>query len=289
MQNAKLQTIGVSPAYLLSRFGESFQIQDVTASLQEIAALGYTAFQMEAFTATAAEGWNGKALKHLADRAGQLSLRPSQFVAHWYGETLSSIARLRSRQSLELLRRVVNAVVAQTSVPVVTLPLLPFKEQNARFDEAWKALVESIAAAAEVVAAAGAAPALEIVPGSLAGSSFGFLRLVEEIPDIDIGFTLDSGHANAAGEIIPHVIARIGPRLIGTHLCDNLGTENLSNCPGSGSISWEATIAGLLEIGYAGSFDIEILCEKHKLKSEYSQGLQFIRSILKQMAYRSTA
>jgi sugar phosphate isomerase/epimerase len=289
MQNAKLLTIGVSPAYFLSRFGQSFQIEDVTASLQEIAALGYTAFQMEAFTATAAKRWSGKALLQLTDQAGRLNLQPSQFVAHWYGETLSSIAQLRSRQSLELLRTVVNAVVAQTSVPVVTLPLVPFKEQNVRFEEAWKALVESIAAAAEVIAEAGAAPALEIVPGSLAGSSFGFLRLVEEIPQVDIGFNLDSGHATAAGEIIQHVITRVGSRLVGTHLCDNLGKENLSNCPGSGSVPWEATIAGLLEIGYTGSFDIEILCEKHKLKSEYSQGLQFIRSILKQMAYRSTA
>ena len=137
--------------------------------------------------------------------------------------------------------------------------------------------------------AAGAAPALEIVPGSLAGSSFGFLRLIEQIPGVDIGFNLDSGHANAAGEIVPHVIARVGRRLIGTHLCDNLGTRNLSNRPGSGSVPWEATIAGLLQTGYRGSFDIEIRCNKNLVKSEYSQGLRFIHSILAQSKHRSTS
>jgi sugar phosphate isomerase/epimerase len=282
MQNAEIIKVGVSPAYFLSRYGEMFHIQDVITALPDIAQLGYTAFQMEAFTPAAAGEWSGNRIRQLGRLAATNGLSVSQFVAHWYGESLTSFEGLRSNRGAELFQRVVGEVVGATGASIVTVPLLPFVDGDAPFSDTWHTLGDVIAAAGLVVSSAGAVLAVEVVPGSLTGSSFGFLKLIEEIGEARVGFNLDTGHANAAGEIIPHVVSRIGARLVGTHLCDNNGQVNSSDRPGTGTVPWKQTIAALIKVGYTGSLDIEIRCAENDLNSEYSEGLRFIRSALQQ-------
>jgi sugar phosphate isomerase/epimerase len=283
MQNAKSETFGVSPAYFLSRYGESFRNQDITAALPDIARLGYTAFQMEAFTPDAAVDWSGQRVRELARSASLNGLAASQFVAHWYGETLTCFEGLRSNHGMELFRRVVGEVVEATGVPIVTVPLLPFVDADAPFSDTWSVLLEIVAAAGRVVSFSGAILAVEVTPGSLVGSSFGFLQLSGEIGEPWLGFNLDTGNANAAGEIIPHLVSRIGARVVGTHLCDNDGKANSSDPPGTGSVPWKTTMAMLRQIGYQGSLDIEIRCAEHALENEYGRALRFVRSILQQL------
>jgi sugar phosphate isomerase/epimerase len=283
MQNAEINNFGVSPAYFLSRYGESFRIRDVMAALPDITRLGFTAFQMEAFTPDAAPEWSSERIRQLARSASDQGLVASQFVAHWYGESLASFEGLRSNRGMELFRRVVGEVVGTTGVPVVSVPLLPFVDGDEQFSDAWRTLSDVITAAGRVVSSAGAVLAVEVVPRSLAGSSYGFLKLIDEIGEEPVGFNLDTGHANAAGEIIPHVVSRIGARLLGTHLCDNDGQVNSSERPGTGSVPWKQTMIALREIGYPGSLDIEIRCEKTDLEAEYGRGLSFIRSTLQRL------
>ena len=70
-------------------------------------------------------------------------------------------------------------------------------------------------------------------------------------------------------------------RILGTHLCDNFGHENLSLPPGAGSIDWLQIVSGLTAAGYRGYFDIEIVCRPEAVRQQYSEGRAFIEKLLK--------
>ena len=92
---------------------------------------------------------------------------------------------------------------------------------------------------------AGRRMALEILPGAVVGGIDGFLRLCEHIGSDTLGLNFDTGHAWACKENLYLIPAKLGERILGTHLCDNFGGENLSLRPGAGSIDWPRLIAAL--------------------------------------------
>ena len=77
------------------------------------------------------------------------------------------------------------------------------------------------------------------------------------------GFCFDVGHANILGLRLRDFLVGIGPRLTCLHLHDNNGTADWHTAPytcmaGSGySTDWEGLLAGLAEIGYAGTLNFE--------------------------------
>ena len=76
------------------------------------------------------------------------------------------------------------------------------------------------------------------------GGIDGFLRLCEHIGTDTLGLNFDTGHARACKENLYLIPAKLGGRILGTHLCDNFGHENLSLRPGAGSIDWPRLQAG---------------------------------------------
>jgi len=129
---------------------------------------------------------------------------------------------------------------------------------------------------------AGRRMALEILPGAIVGGIDGFLRLCEHLSSDTLGFKFDTGHAWACKENLYLIPAKIGPRLLGTHLCDNFGNENLSLRPGAGSIDWLPLLTGLKNCGYTGPWDIEIICKPEDAEIEYGSGRNFIENLLNQ-------
>jgi sugar phosphate isomerase/epimerase len=123
--------------------------------------------------------------------------------------------------------------------------------------------------------------ALEILPGAVVGGIDGFLRLCDHIGTDTLGLNFDTGHAWASKENLYLIPAKLGGRILGTHLCDNFGHENLSLRPGAGSIDWPRLIAGLKGCGYAGPWDIEIVCPAASVADEYGKGLQFIEALVR--------
>lgn len=73
-----------------------------------------------------------------------------------------------------------------------------------------------------------------------------------------LGLAMDCGHANLLpGGVIPFIEA-FGPRIGGLHLHDNDMVLDRHWPLGSGKIDWPAVFARLREIGYKGTYTLEL-------------------------------
>ncbi len=254
---------------MISRFGGRFGPAGTELAVREIAAivgpesgLRFTGFQPEVFELACLSDWTSAATDTVVRVASENGLQPTQFVAHFAGTWLTTMEGLRDPRQADALARAMDVAARFSDLNIVSIPLLAWKSPDAPFADAWAALCERIACWCEHAQQRGLRLALEVVPGSLVGSTFGLQRLCTEIGGrcgADLGFTLDTGHAHAGGEVTAHAIERMAGRMTGTHLCDNNGEQNTSSVPGEGTIDWSATLAALQRSGYSGSLDLEIV------------------------------
>jgi sugar phosphate isomerase/epimerase len=121
--------------------------------------------------------------------------------------------------------------------------------------------------------------ALELLPGNILGGSAAFMDLATEPGFEDLGLLLDTGHFQVMGEAVPELARTLGSRIVATHLCDNDGITNLSLCPGDGTIPFPATIKALGKAGYQGSMDIEIVCPRESVETEYRRAFTRIKEL----------
>jgi len=77
-----------------------------------------------------------------------------------------------------------------------------------------------------------------------------------------LGACWDTGHGWLAGHP-PESACRLGAHLLTVHLHDNDGRRDLHLLPTEGSMAWEALVAGLREVGYAGPFMMELAPPNH--------------------------
>lgn len=278
-----MTTFGVSPAFVVSRHGTGFSIDNFHAALEEIHRLGFTAFQPEIFTSEAVPAWEQGATG-LARHAADLGLRPSQFVAHFLLEEFASPARL-SHDGRDALQRTLGCAQAFAPCRVFTVPLPPFQpghvpvaDQAFRRD-LWSMLLAKTHAWLETVQAAGFDLAFEVLPFSLVSNADGFLRLAAEVNSPRLGVNLDTGHAWATRENMSLLPAKLAGRILGVHLKDNDSDRNQALAPGRGTIPWTPFLRGLRAAGYTGSWDLEIGCAPEHTAAEYTAGREFLRSL----------
>jgi len=277
--------LGVSPAFLLSKWGEGFGPGEYARSLPMVARLGFGAFQLEVFREGQLEAWTPEGCRLVRETALELGLVPTQLVGHFYQDRLSSGGGLSRREGLEPVKRLVEILGRFPECRVLTLPVGPAgRDWDApgayhpeRLRELLARLAAGLAAILEVVGRADRELALEILPFSLLGGTEGFLRLAEEVGSRSLGYNLDTGHLWACKEEPRVAIPRLAGRILGTHLGDNFGNDNLKLRPGAGSIPWEGVIRALWASGYRGSLDLEIRCGAEELVREYSAGLSYLR------------
>ncbi|MGI6432401.1 MAG: sugar phosphate isomerase/epimerase family protein [Sphaerochaetaceae bacterium] len=94
----------------------------------------------------------------------------------------------------------------------------------------------------------------------------------------------DTGHAHSSKENLPLIPSKIGNLIYGTHLKDNFGTENLALAPGEGSIPWKQTLAQLKLSGYAGSYDLEIVCQNpNEVEQTYRKAKAYVEGMMKEI------
>lgn len=277
---------GVSPAYFISRFGNGFTPQQVAGDLKTLAKMGFEGFQLEVFHGETLMEWESEGAFAVRDRSRDLGLRASQFVAHFMLQDFADPQRLVSNEAIEHMKTVLDIVDHFDECRVVTLPLPAFECRTPSFVGDYKDLFERCAAKVSrllaMVEDAGRRMALEILPGAIVGGIDGFLRLCEHLSSDTLGFNFDTGHAWACKENLYLIPAKIGPRILGTHLCDNFGNENLSLRPGAGSIDWLPLLTALKNCGYTGPWDIEIICKPEDAEIEYGSGRNFIENLLNQ-------
>lgn len=283
---------GVSPAYFFSSFGPGFRPSDILDALPGLRALGYEAFQPEAFQAEAAEAWTGGDSARIAARAGDLGLSVGPFVAHWLGAGFSTAESLGSRGLPKGTDRALEIAAALGGAPVFSVPLPPLvlsrEGQPARGAGSAigpirtglrGALIEKLGLLAEAARRAGFRPALELLPGNALGGSAEFRGLLSTPGFGDLGLVLDTGHFHAMGEDVPALPETLGGAIAATHLCDNDGIENLSRAPGAGTIPFRPLLAALTASGYPGGLDVEIVCPPGDVAREYRNALETLRTL----------
>lgn len=97
-----------------------------------------------------------------------------------------------------------------------------------------------------------------------------------------IGFVLDTGHTNLAGDA-DRYLAVAGLRLSGLHLNDNGGVKDDHVLPGHGTFAWEGFMRKLLRTGYVGPLTLEIqdFARQHALPAllkEAAASVKWLRS-----------
>jgi len=280
----ELGLIGVSPAYFISRFTDEFTPADVAQGLQAISDMGYRGFQLEVFHHKHLKLWLEGGCQKVRKQANDLGLTPTQFIAHFMMKAFATPEGLLSDLGLAEMQAVIEIVGQFEACRIITLPLGRFETPGVISSKSYRTYfmrgVEKIDRLLEMVERAGCRLALEIMPSALIGGIEGFLRLCDVMGTHSLGLNFDTGHTWAAKENLNLIPAKLDRQILGTHLCDNFGHENLSLRPGAGSIDWPGIIAGLTASGYRGSFDIEIICPPEAVRKEYREGRIFIETIL---------
>jgi sugar phosphate isomerase/epimerase len=284
MEMCRLHPIGVSPAYYISRFTHRFTPDDVADSLGELARQGFHTFQLEVFHRENLDDWRARGAGIVRRQSIAHGLQASQFVAHFMLEDFADRQNLISNAAIEQMKVVLDIVERFEECRVITVPLPAFEDRAASSRDDYLFLFERSAGKLSrllaLVEDAGRRMALEILPGAILGGIDGFLRLCEHLGTDTLGLNFDTGHAWACKENLYSIPAKLGPRILGTHLCDNFGNENLSLRPGAGSIDWTRLVAALKACGYNGPWDIEIVCPPNSVAEEYGAGRRFIEALV---------
>ena len=278
------QVIGVSPAYFISRYSDRFTPAEVADGLAAVAELGCKSFQLEVYHREMLGEWLNGGAQLVRQRSMDLDLAATQFVAHFMMDAFADIKSLNSSSELEDLQIVLEIVSRFNECRTITVPMGSFDPDPPSSTEDYRILfehyVEKIGRLLEWVEKTGRRMALEIMPWAFIGGIDGFLRLCEQLGTDSLGLNFDTGHAWAAKENLYLIPAKLGKRILGTHLCDNFGHENLSLRPGTGSIDWPRIINALRAAEYTGSYDLEIICRPEEVQREYQQAYTFINSEL---------
>ena len=84
------------------------------------------------------------------------------------------------------------------------------------------------------------------------------IEMVRNLQHPNVGLNIDTGHANLGDMDVVRAIRTAGSLLITTHLQDNYGKVDNHLPPGLGEIDWHGVISALAEVGYAGTYMVEI-------------------------------
>jgi sugar phosphate isomerase/epimerase len=84
------------------------------------------------------------------------------------------------------------------------------------------------------------------------------IEMVTNLQHPSVGLNIDTGHANLGDMKPARAIRAAGSLLITTHLQDNYGKADDHLPPGLGTIDWFSVVSTLTEVGYAGTYMVEI-------------------------------
>jgi len=278
---------GVSPAFIISKYGINFTVEQFCESLVQIKDLGFKGFQPEVFLLSELEKWHNDGAKLVSERATQLKLIPTQFVAHFLLESFSTSDKLFSDSGIEELKIVIDIVDEFPKTNNIVVPIGPFclggvetKDQKI-YDQLKERLTNKLKIFLDLIRSSGKNFALEIMPNSIVEGINGFLDLHRLLGSPkEFGISLDTGHTWASREIVSLTPLKLKEKIFGLHLCDNDSNLNKSLPPGKGTIDWNLFMKSLVLSGYQGSLDIEVICEEKDIDEEYSYGKETLEKII---------
>jgi len=295
--------IGVSPAYITSRYGELFSFDDLCICIKKAAAQGFTGLQLEVFRNENMRIYTSERVKKIKELYKSLNLKLPQFIAHFLGPELASLKKTRKERALETFKNIVQIskdlgtqiIDLPPSIPpelefddsLLARPLGAYRKRviipnNISWNEIWEDYVNTIKRCIEIVEDASMLLAIEPLPRTIVSNSDAALRLIDSVSSKSLGVCLDTGNLFVQKEILPLTIEKLGCRILSTHLSDNDGQKLMKWAPGKGVIDWREVIKALLKVSYNGSFDLEILGEGVRFPDkEYLDGKKYLEEIIK--------
>ncbi|MFC1761538.1 sugar phosphate isomerase/epimerase family protein [Planctomycetota bacterium] len=278
---------GVSPAFVVSLFGEKFTPAEFCKGLKTAQKMGFQAYQPEIFLPETLDAWVNGGAQEVAQCGKALGLAPSQFVAHFLLHEFGSPERLSPQAGLDELKKVVAMVSYFTGCDVLTIPVAPFivtKDSwgtlnGTVFETLQSLLMEKLAIYDTIVAEAGLKLALEVMPYSIVGGIGGFLKISQEIGSATLGFNLDTGHVRACGESLATVPWKLQGRIYGLHLKELVHTPRLMNGAGHDEDDHDRFFQALYQSGYRGSWDLEINCRAEEVEHRYHVARARLKSL----------
>lgn len=97
--------------------------------------------------------------------------------------------------------------------------------------------------------------------------------LIKLADDLGIGICWDTGHANISAQRQEESLLLIGSRLRMVHVNDNFAEDDVHIAPFLGNTDWAGVARGLKGIGYEGSLNLEVTCNRRPepLRADYAR------------------
>lgn len=283
--NTNWSRVGVSPAFLISLYGNQYTPENVCEGMERLNSWGFSDVQIEIFDQEKLPLWlEGGGAKKVRQVQEKLGIHISQLVCHLLIDECTSRQSLKSDSGIQVIKEVIQIGQELQCCDCITLPVGSFKTNQTSGEKIDPSLVEELRTDLTnklwkyfvPVKEAGYKLAVELLPNNIAGGYSGFSNICADISPDRIGLLFDTGHAWVGGEDVVAIPSRYGNRIFGTHLCDNFGEKNEKLPPGKGSIRWKDLIHNLQSATYAGFYDLEIMCRPEEVEEVYRSGRDYI-------------
>ena len=286
--NKKQAKIGVSPALLISMYGNQYTPENVCEAMELITSWGFSNIQIEIFDKEKIPLWleegGAKKVRKVQEKLG---INISQLVCHLLIDECTSRSSLLSDTHVDIMKEVVQIGKELNCCDSITLPIGSFINDvdnkiidQTIIEDLRKDLVNKIRCLFEPVREASYKLAVELLPFNIAGGYSRFSKICDNISPGRLGFLFDTGHAWVGKEDVVAIPNQFKGKIFGTHLCDNFGDKNMKLAPGKGSIPWKNVIQNLKSSMYPGFYDLEIICVPEKVEEIYRLSFEYISSLL---------
>ncbi|WP_291765379.1 sugar phosphate isomerase/epimerase family protein [Caldivirga sp. UBA161] len=292
--------INLAWLYAITKYGYPPSISNFYDFINDAVRLGFKAIELEVYGEDNLKAVEGERVK-LRDFIESHGLKVIN-VAGIFPQLLSSIDGVRER-GLELFRRSVelavffNAGLTQTDTftpPIEFIGPKPYSmgivfaeryRVKIPIDFSWRAfwrmLVNVMRECSRIALDHGLKFAIEPRVGESVANSDAMLRLIDEVNMDNFGAVLDVGHLNAAKELIPLSIEKLGNRILYVHASDNDGRDNYHWSPGRGVVDWDAVFEELRKFNFSGYVAIDVGGQdiRGRLDDEVTQARRFIEEV----------
>lgn len=136
-------------------------------------------------------------------------------------------------------------------------------------DREYSDAVEFLSPFCERARQRGVTLAIEIMRGAGASAPARIRRfatdtdvLIRLADELETGICWDTGHANISLQEQGKSISKVGARLKMVHINDNFAEDDVHLAPFLGRINWEEAMKALKDIGYSGSMNLEVTCNR---------------------------
>jgi sugar phosphate isomerase/epimerase len=293
--------------YAISKYGYPPSMPDTFRALQDAAALGFDAVELEGVGAENTRAVSA-ARSEIRQRCADLGLLIMNFCPVL--PDLVSPDPVQRGRALDLFRLGAELAVYFGS-PLIqvdshTPPIefvahkpygsaIEFQRQfdvripaDFSWDRTWNILVEAVRTCSVFAREAGLRLAMETRVGELVSNTDALLRLMDHVAEPSFGAVLDTGHLHAQKEILPLSVEKLGRRIFYVHASDNDGRDNAHLAPGRGTVDWDTLILGLRRHNFDGYIGVDV-GGVPDLDSQYREGVAFIRAAVDRVAAEGSA